>query len=67
MIESIILEGMLFRNPAIFQKTQGTCVLMREKYTIWSPARIRSSGMNSFLLLSSKDAYFTGIFYDRNF
>lgn len=24
MIESIILEGMLFRNPAIFQKTQGS-------------------------------------------
>lgn len=31
MIESIILEGMLFRNPVIFQKTQRNVrVPMRE-------------------------------------
>jgi len=42
MIESIILEGMLFRNPVIFQKTQRTCALIRARKicNICSPMKI---------------------------
>jgi hypothetical protein len=52
MIESIILEGMLFRNPAIFQKTQGMCVCARKIRNMFAGENPFLRSVNSLLLLS---------------